>query len=180
MSIDDSYPNLRTKFARHGDKYIRLATHLNVVKHVLNMFSVRHVIEHGMGKGSTPFFHTLSLKTYISFENNPDWMSCYTENCQDHIITKFNGTLCITNPKETLVFVDGQADERLNVLEHAMMNDVCAIVEHDAETFTSEELDARRTLSEKYCYNAYQYVNDNPETALYVKRSVDLDGYVKL
>jgi hypothetical protein len=129
-----------------------------------------------MGKSSTSFFHSLDLAELLSFENVPEYQVCQDcaleGNVIPHKITEFSENfrlLLNVDPVGTLVFVDGQADERFPVLQACMQLGAPVIVEHDAETFTKTELSDRRKLVGALGYTAFQYIAQQPETALYVK-----------
>ena len=180
-----SYPNVRGKSPRSDSKAVRCATHIPLFKYTLTLPAGAHidtVIEHGMGLGSTPFFHSLrSVKRIISFENDPAWSRCNLcgQDEKTHTITAWQGdkllkSLDNIDPLCTLALVDGPADERLVFLSDCLHAGISIIVEHDAETFTQSYLAIRRDACSREGYRAYQWINDNPESALYIKADLDL------
>lgn len=174
----DLYPNVRGTAKRHADKSVRVATHIDVLEHVFSTYEIEHVVEHGMGLGSTPFFHSQNLVSFLSYENIPKWqncMSCKLDQQTKHLIKAFDAKQVsldmkrnTTDPAKSLVFVDSSEHERVYVFSEAINTRVKAIVEHDAETFTTEKVISRRNIATSQGYECFQYLGLNPETALYV------------
>jgi hypothetical protein len=180
-----SYPNTRGNSPRSDSKADRVATHIPLFKYALTLpaaAQVDVVIEHGMGLGSTPFFHSLSsVKRIVSFENDPTWRRCNLcgKDEKSHTITSLSGENPLQSldnivPSCTIALVDGPADERLIFLNDCLLAGIAIIVEHDAETFTQRDLEMRREACKNAGYKAYQWINDNPESALYIKSDLDL------
>lgn len=188
------HPNLRGNASRSDKKDIRIATHLSVLKFVVSNFEINSVIEHGMGKSSTPYFHSIpSVLTIVSFENDTKWQIC--NNCfskQDsrrHTILTFEAQRLLQeinqiDPAKTLALVDGVGDERIVALQILQEQGVAFIVEHDSETLSLDNVLARNSLCTKNGYTAFQYVLENPESILYMKNSntlsVDSKAFIKL
>lgn len=141
---------------------------------------VKHVVEHGMGMSSTPMFHSMDLRTYLSFEDDPRWARCpgtdgWCSLGSVHSIVAFDesyvGRIAATiiDPDRSLVLVDGPGPQRGLVAEACMERFVLAIVEHDAETFITDDVELRRAMCEKFGYASFQYVATDPEVAIYVR-----------
>lgn len=176
------YPNTRGGARRHELKTVRVATHSAVLRACLAATPGDvDVLEHGMGVGSTPLIHAFSrLRKMLSYETEPQWMTCST--CSDEEAKKKH---VISNPKpeqfeeeakrtfgsldQCVVFVDGPGKERFEVVRLAMTSGAPYIIEHDAECYSVEEVQARKEISARCGYSAHQYVLENPETAFYVK-----------
>lgn len=184
-------PNKRGKAIRSKDRNTRYATHIPCLQacvEALNPSAERpiFVVEHGMGLGSTPFFHSLPhVANIISFEREPDWLfcnDCLSGSTQPHSITLLEDSTAVeqsktglTDPERTVGLVDGYADQRYGVLEAWMHLGVTFIVEHDADTFGGRQFRLRRPLIEKYDYIAYQYTGHDPESVIYMSsRKYDL------
>lgn len=142
-----------------------------------------YVIEHGMGLGSTPFFHSLSnVANIISFERELDWMfcnDCASGSLQPHSIVQLHDASAveqakvgIVEPARTVGLVDGYVAQRLPVLEAWMSLGVALIVEHDADVLASREVRRRRALAGEFGYKAFQYVGHDPETVFFISGSV--------
>lgn len=160
------------------------STHVPVLKECVGALSASvdrpiYVIEHGMGLGSTPFFHTLPhVANIVSFEREPEWLfcnDCLSGSTQPHSITLLQDETAIeqahvgiSDPERSMAFVDGYAGQRMAVLEVWMQMGVAFIVEHDADVFTGREVRARKALAELFGYAAYQYTGHDPETAFFV------------
>jgi len=183
-----SYPNRRGGAKRSKDRNTRYATHIAVLNECVSLLNASeenpmHIIEHGMGLASTPFFHSLPrVEKITSFEREPEWSTC--ANCMSgsttpphQIIMLKDDTAIeqtrvgITRPSMTLVLVDGYASQRAGVVE-AMMSAGCAyIVEHDAETFRGRDIEFRKNSARVHGYSAHQYMGHDPETAFFVKNT---------
>lgn len=168
------------KALRHPDKKVRVSTHKPVLEIVLSdqRTKIETVVEHGMGIASTPYFHSVeNISTLISFEDDPNWMSCKT--CLDgnskvkHEIISFTSvdTLYerISNPSQTLALIDGPHKQRIMMINMLQAINVPYIVEHDSESLPVDELNERLNISSSNKYFVYQYVKLNPETMLYTK-----------
>lgn len=172
------YPNVRGKARRHGDKTVRVATHVPALELGCSAVKPEFVIEHGMGLGSTPFFHRVSsVKRILSFENEARWATC--DRCPaspglEHVIAPFSPDgfaekTSVFDSSRTIALVDGEAAKRPVALELSMKLGVPWIVEHDAECCQPEEVDARVKLCVQHGYSAFQYMLLNPESLVYVK-----------
>lgn len=197
MNSDEHlYPNRKGLGFRSPNKKIRISTHIEVLKSCFSVGQIDHVIEHGMGFGSTPFFHESKVKTLLSFENVPIWQKC--EACDqeqqviNHKIVIFDQETyvkhieeSVQNSKYTLAFIDSHPIERNFILKKCLDLGVPWIVEHDAETFTREQLFVRRRFLQAHDYVGFQFIKLEPETSIYVKEvpdfiKNDLEGYIKL
>jgi hypothetical protein len=181
-------PNKRGKASRSKDRNTRYATHVPVLKACIDVLSASvespiYAIEHGMGLGSTPFFHSLSnVANIISFEREQEWLfcnDCSSGSLQPHSINLLSdksaieqATTGIVEPSRTIALVDGFAAQRASVLEAWMSLGVAFIVEHDAEVFTERDVRHRRTLAKNFGYVALQYAGRDPETAFFIKSGV--------
>ena len=78
------------------------------------------------------------------------------------------------------LFVDGfSATTRLEAFKLISEFLPVAIVEHDADAYSEEEILARQNKD----YNIFQFVGQNPETLLYVRKDKSLaldENYIKL
>lgn len=181
MVPDPNRPNIRGTAARSQDRNERYATHLPVLRACIASLSASirdpiSIVEHGMGLGSTPYFHSLAhVDQFTSFEREPEWLEC--ANCASgstgHLVIHVHDDLTAINvniarPDRTLGLVDGYASQRPHVLDAWMRQGVALIVEHDADTFDSKGVGRRQVLAQTYGYRAFQYVGLNPETAIYV------------
>lgn len=188
-----TYDNIRGFAERNKQKSIRVGTHLDVLKECFSNLKIKHIIEHGMGASSTPFFHNQKPLTFLSYENKQKWQNCPECKNQtvEHMIKTFSETICeedIKNSKidltQTIVFIDGDGLERDLIFKIATNHGVMFIVEHDAEAFTKEMISIRLSSKNKG-YECFQYVSCNPETAIYCKQVPQFvldkpDVYVKL
>jgi hypothetical protein len=177
--------NKRGTAIRSNDRNTRYATHIPVLRECISSLNASesnpiYAVEHGMGLGSTPFFHSLpNIKKITSFERELEWMRC--DNCisgsqtphemallkDDNAVSQ---TQCgITNPKMTIALVDGYASQRGKVLEAWMKLDVKFIIEHDAEVLTHDQVQIRRRYAKENGYLAVQYMGHDPESVLYAK-----------
>lgn len=187
-------PNQLGNAERHREKSVRVATHVPVLQHCITSSRVKitHVLEHGMGLSSTPFFHTLpDVVVIASLENDERWRTCDTcDNTPDgkvHVIESYVTSIEFvqfvqkhTDPAHTLVFVDGPHLERINVLGIMQRLNVPFLVEHDAESLPEFDLHLRKQESASNGYGMYQYVALNPETMLYTRISPASDDYVEV
>jgi hypothetical protein len=147
-----------------------------------------------MGKVSTPFFHNLQLKTFLSFENKSQWYvcKCSPKGQRDvHRIIKFDFDsyveeikTTVQSPEHALVLVDGPSGERLAVTTACMEFSIQWIIEHDAETFVKEALEKLKNLVSRLGYFSFQFIEQEPEVVLYVKKVPEFVkndlGYVEL
>jgi hypothetical protein len=174
-----NYPNTRSSSPRSPQREVRIVTHVPVLQLACDAVKPTHVIEHGMGIGSTPFFHGQpTVQRIFSFENDPVWRACSgcTNFAAAHRIEAYSDErlvqwLADVPADKCVVLVDGEALERPRVLKAAMAAGVAWIVEHDAECFDGAGLRLRRELSAEHGYVAVQYVAVHPETAAYVRAS---------
>jgi hypothetical protein len=181
-------PNKRGRAHRSNDRNTRYATHIPVLKECINALSASkerpiHVIEHGMGLGSTPFFHSLQhVKKITSFERELEWIwcaSCISGSKQDHTMILLENDNAIEqikqyidDPSRTVALIDGYASQRVKVLEVWMNLGIKFIVEHDGEVLTHGEITIRRKLALANNYVAMQYTGHDPETVLFVKSAL--------
>lgn len=177
-------PNKRGVADRSSDRNTRYGTHTPVLIACISALSSSvteiTVIEHGMGLHSTKLFHTFPCITkIISLEQQQEWLKCeWCNSDQKHVMLLTNddnaiqqATLSVNEPDKTLGFVDGDGTQRKQVLTSWMNASVVVIVEHDAETFSLQEVDDRQRLSSQFGYKVFQYVGQVPETLYYVKDS---------
>lgn len=173
------YPNTRGNALRSTNKAVRVATHEPVLEMCIRTLGPTYAIEHGMGISSTPLFHRIfGIKIILSFENDVRWQSCRCCPQQNvtHEIIPWTSSIDLDerivrlkiDPNYTIAIVDGPGLERPVVLNALQALHVPFIVEHDAETFQREEINTRMKTCQQNGYAAYQYVNQNPETALYI------------
>jgi hypothetical protein len=186
-----SYSNKKGVKERHELKDVRVATHVPVLeKSIRLMGGDIHVVEHGMGKSSTPYFHSRSeVKTITSFEDDKNWMRCETcektnvkSNHQIHqFISKdnFYSVLSKINQLRSIVLVDGPQFQRIEALEVSQKLGFQFIIEHDAESLSKEDMTSRLDISKRFNYHTYQYVGLNPETLLYCKNVIEDADYVR-
>lgn len=186
----DRGPNKRGKASRSGDRNTRYATHIPVLEACIGALSASalnpiYVIEHGMGLGSTPFFHSVNnVANITSFEREPGWLfcnDCLSGSTQPHSITLLHDQTvidqaksCVQVPERTIGLVDGCVKQRLPMLETWMSMSMAFIVEHDADAFRRDDIQARQTAAATFGYAAYQYVGHDPETAFFVSPSAQL------
>ncbi len=186
----DRGPNKRGKASRSGDRNTRYATHIPVLKACIGAMSATalnpiYVIEHGMGLGSTPFFHSVhNVASITSFEREPGWLfcnDCLSGSTQPHSITLLHDQTilnqaksCVTVPERTVGLVDGYVKQRLPMLETWMSLGMAFIVEHDADAFTGPEIRSRQKAAKAFGYAAYQYADHDPETAFFVSPGAQL------
>lgn len=180
----DNGPNKRGGAHRSKDRNTRYATHVPCLQACVEALEPSadrpmYVIEHGMGLGSTPFFHTLPhVMNIISFEREPEWLfcnDCLSGSTQPHSITLLDdktaidqASVGVTDPERTVGLVDGFASQRMAVLEAWMRLGVAFIVEHDADVFSGKEVRNRRALATNFGYKAYQYTGHDPESAIFI------------
>lgn len=174
------YPNTRGTARRSDDKHVRVATHIPALNVACSVIAPTHVVEHGMGYGSTPHFHSIDTVTHIlSFENDERWREC---NCciegsaTKHVIIEYSDSNFSEQAKDfpidkTIALIDGEAKERPRALSISMQLGVPWIVEHDAECFTDDDLKVRLGFCKSLGYTAYQHVALNPESVVYVRGS---------
>lgn len=183
MAFDPKRPNTRGTAVRSQERNIRYATHLPVLEACVGALSASAdrpicVVEQGQGLGSTPYFHALPhVCQFISFEREAEWLTCTVcagqsaehrvVHIDDRIVTD-QVNIDIAEPSRSLALVDGFASQRLAVLDVWMRLEFAFIVEHDADTFESRDVEKRRALAREHGYLAFQYVDHNPETAIYV------------
>ena len=155
---------------RAEEKSIRTASHLSVLIDLTSAFSLDVVLEHGMGKSSTPFFHKTTLSRLLSIENSPIWNVC--EDCGWgskrilHEIKTFSDVNNETFRDVELSFIDGEEQERMRVLQSSIDSHVRFIIEHDVESLTKIEHLNRIKLLKSAGYLLFQSVSENPETLL--------------
>lgn len=193
--MSDSYigPNLRGTAGRSHDKDKRMATHTNVIKSLIVQLSPQLVIEHGMGKSSTPLFHELNVPHVISLEDNEAWRGCGVceagRGSNKHTIMTYadmseKDIWSSLDPATTFLFLDGPDNQRQALFDIATQHGVAVIIEHDAESFSLERIDYIKRLGTKRGYVLRQYIKENPETGLYVHASkivnIELNDYVDL
>lgn len=176
-------PNVRGTAPRSMSKSVRVATHLPVLQGCIDVKYPTHIIEHGMGISSTPFFHTLNLNTLLSFENEPRWQicrSCTQDKSFNHIIVTYDNDDAVLallqqhiTPATTIALLDGPGPERIALLKIAQIINVPYIVEHDSETHVTQEIQSRSELCKTHEYSALYYVGMNPETIVYVKNGYE-------
>lgn len=175
--------NKRGKACRSIFKTERVATHEPVIKLCHSQLNFDVVLEHGMGISSTKLFHSLIVKQLLSYENDEKWAKCdICPTTTNHIIKPFlskddcvNDIMALQTIGSVFVFADGRStSERLLVLTSACECGVKAIVEHDAESFSADEVEQRKMCCRVNGYRALQYVKQDPETMLYIKDDVDI------
>ncbi len=179
------FPNQRGKAKRSGERNVRYETHKPVLQACIEELGSGpfFAIEHGMGLGSTPFFHTHPNVTIVSFEREKEWAWC--SNCNSGSLEPHSIVITYDkqvseqvkqgfDPPRTVGLVDGFAAHRIVVLEQWMSQSIPFIVEHDAETMKGHQVRTRRALAFSTSYTAYQYVALNPESIVYVHSSKHL------
>ena len=176
------YENTRGIASRSLDKQMRTGSHVNVVKECFARLKPDTVIEHGMGNSSTVLFHELGVHDLLSFEDDDKWKKC-AANCDGshHVIERWSLDKLqefIDGYKNVLGFVDGIGRQRIPTLECMLRNGIREVIEHDAESWDKDELLKRTELCKEFGYHVYQYVLENPETALYSKEELKLEGYI--
>ena len=175
------YENTRGVAIRSADKNVRIATHSNVVKECFTRLNPSTIIEHGMGNSSTALFHNLNVQNLLSFEDVDRWKKCPISCNGSHIIKTWSLDQLqtfIRTYENILGFVDGISDQRIPTLECMLQNGLHEVIEHDAESWNNSELSQRIELCKKFGYHLYQYILENPETALYSKTELKLENYV--
>jgi hypothetical protein len=122
------FTNKRGCATRHKEKIVRVGTYQKMLFQITDLIKPRHVIEHGMGKVSTPLFHELSsVERITSFENDLNWQTCETcknyHNDKTHKISKFIQDekelllyMSIDKPSETIALIDGPHLERCSLI----------------------------------------------------------------
>jgi len=173
------FPNKRGAAQRSNNKGVRVATHIPLIKFVISArrSDISTVIEHGMGIGSTPFFHSLSHVSMIfSFENDPAWRSCAScqSDTKQHAVIGWPGNDPLSvipgiETDSTFALVDGPCDERFPFLLSCLSRGISSIVEHDSETFSSSDVEIRRKACLEFGYRGYQWINDDPESVIYTR-----------
>jgi len=180
--------NKRGNVERSKNRLVRRATHIPVLRECVSALSgsesnLIFIVEHGMGQGSTPYFHTLDhVKQITSFESDPAWAkctSCAINSLTPHEIVLINDNnvvehaqRCIIDPTMTITLVDGVAVQRVKVLDAWMKLGVKFIVEHDADAMTPAEVKDRQHLMAVHGYTALQYTDHCPESVLFVKGTI--------
>ena len=171
--------NQRGNAVRSHSKNDRIGTHVPVLQFGLSLIEpITSVIEHGMGKSSTPFFHSLkNVNTILSFEDDKNWQVCDTccnDKSKRHLITNFTSvnacTLFITqnvDPSNALALIDGPQAQRVTFIQILQELHVPLIIEHDVETLNKIDLQKRTDVSTHNSYTTLQYVKLNPESMLY-------------
>ena len=191
----ESGPNKRGSAERSTERNVRYATHVPALAACIGAMSASadnriYLVEHGMGLGSTPFFHSVAhVANIVSLEREPDWVfcnDCNSGSTQPHTLTLLHDETaiaqareCIVEPGRTAALVDGYAAQRLPVLEMWMALGVKFIVEHDADTFKRHEVRSRTAIAARYGYQVFQYTQLDPESAIYVSNeapSLSLTG----
>jgi len=178
--------NQRGTAIRDQDKSIRIKTHIPVIERCLIEMSERiTIIEHGMGIGSTPFFHSQNkVKSIISFENDHKWNTCslcgsdsklhiikpFIEEDLDNIFSQY-----VNDVSQTLALIDGPTIERSIIFKYLINLSIPFIVEHDVEWWDATCLNSRITHASLNGYTTFQYVRTNPESALFLKSDIQLD-----
>lgn len=181
-------PNKRGRAKRSSDRNTRYATHVPVLRECVTALSASEsnpirVVEHGMGLGSTPFFHSLrNVAQITSFERELEWMWCAdcasgSQTPHEMVLLKDDSAITqsqrgITNPRRTVALVDGYASQRASVLEVWMQLGVEFIIEHDVDVLTKEQVRLRRRLAKVNGYAAVQYTGRDPESALFARGAV--------
>lgn len=169
------------KLAKRSDKKeVRVTTHIPVLEMCFQHFKIERVLEHGMGKSSTAFFHKCnSLDFILSLEDDPAWKIC--SGCDlslpRHTVASYTCksdiTLCLSyafDPETTLVFLDGPHKQRGEIFEAALERGISYIVEHDTESLSNDEMRDRRVKAEGAGYTCLAYTRLNPETTLYTRK----------
>lgn len=182
---------------RHPDKSVRVRTHIPVLQYAFDHAdqigsSIKYVVEHGMGIGSTTFFHEKRISEILSYEDDPNWMRCDACAKQSNIIHKIirfsdseeHITSFLHNPEMTLGFVDGPHLQRIQILFKLFEYHVPYVVEHDSESLPIPELIERVSQASKMGYHIYKYELQNPETFLYIRddrsQSIDKSTFTKV
>ena len=194
--VTNMYPNVRGKQPRDTDRNTRYGTHLPVLQACVTALGATpenpiELVELGMGLSSTPFFHAQANVSLItSFEREQPWLrcaDCAAGSTQPHKMLLATDTDVVSMVRQfrsqrAVALVDGFTAHRPIALEAWMRAGVSFIVEHDAETFNSFDIKHRRALAEAFGYSAWQYIELNPETALFVKEplSLPISGCVRL
>ena len=118
-----------------NDIFIPLSSisHLPVLKYILNTFSVKNVLEFGVGYGSTKLFLAHECKL-TSIESDFNWCQKFSHNVihcrpREYIIEKLYD----------LVFIDCHpSEDRLDCLQKAFSH-TSLIVVHDTEPISENE-----------------------------------------
>ncbi len=162
---------------RSDNKRARIETHQEALKWCFENFEIDRIIEDGMGLGSTPFFHQQLCEHILSFESRAEWAKC--SSCPNfptkkHEIVVGNvdenriSSFIRDHNEKILLFIDGVS--RFEVLKMGVNLQLHLIVEHDAESFSETELEARKALLVDY--HVFQHVGKNPETMVCVRKDL--------
>lgn len=166
------------KLAKRADKKeVRVGTHVPVLEICFKRANIRRVLEHGMGKVSTGFFHGIrGLELVLSLEDDPAWKKC--DHCDlsvpSHTVASYTSKSDMEllmgtafDPAETLVFLDGPHKQRGEIFELATSMRFSNIVEHDTESLSDSEMRQRCKIAGDAGYESLTYTQLNPETTLY-------------
>ena len=181
------YVNTLGTAPRSIHKSVRVATHLTPVQFCIENFNLTGVVEHGMGLGSTPYFHSVSTLTYLlSYENEARWSHCPTCDASDgggliHQILPWTTpdefvasvrSLPMKLESQVLGFVDGPGPERIPALRELSRLRVSALIYHDAETLTLAEREEIQACVPEY--SIFQYIGENPETLVCLRNNIEI------
>jgi hypothetical protein len=176
LNENEKRPSQLGTAIRSEEKTIRTSTHLSVLSDLFSIFSLSVVLEHGMGKSSTSFFHKTVKERLVSIENSPIWGVC--EHCGGgskiaHDIRPFNDVNQIALKDIELSFIDGEEQERKSIHTLSVDAKVRFIIEHDVESLTKKIHDDRVTTLKSSGYKIIQRVDENPETMLAFRNVID-------
>lgn len=188
------FPNKRGSAIRSVNKLERIGSHVPVLDAcIMTLLSTLtepvHLREHGMGGASTRFFHSVShVASFVSFEHDPRWLSCCTcGRSNDHVIVDISSVTDFETfdwnvglSERTLCLVDGAVIHRILALRSWAAAGAGYIIEHDAETFSEQEVNVRRIVATEHCYDVFQYVGACPESIVMVKRGMSVPTNVQL
>ena len=107
------------------------ASHLPVLRALVEMVKPRAVLEFGAGDYSTPFFLTLDIESLWSVETDPAWAVRAQSNDTRHTVAAEAPSLSGFD----LVFIDDgkNASDREHTIRNVLKEDHPVFVIHDAE-----------------------------------------------
>jgi hypothetical protein len=158
----EAFKNVRGKSRRHPDKAVRCGTHMDVLRSWVARLKPQSILEHGAGLNSTPYLRSLGIRV-VTIEDDPRWhagaaLSVPFEHWD-------------ASERFDIVLVDGPGTQRAQVVEASMIVGSRCIIEHDAEAWSSAELELRLKLCDAYGYAFSQDSTLNPETAVMLAQS---------
>ena len=147
------------------------ATHLPILKKVLEENDIKFIIEDGGGEHSTKLFVESSAEWVITVEEDKDWFkklkSQFPYFTQDKwvVLRGWDSNLFGANPD--LVFIDGPAETRAERANDAFRKKVPFVVIHDTEEYHEGFYHLSRLEPIGYSVVHYRNAGNPKRTSLY-------------